>query len=255
MAAAVADYAPDVDLNLMFANKDVDPNPEHMQIYFNAWLTPAGAHEEQAGDVRADDEQHERHRAEQQEQPRTHLADDRVAHVLDDRRRGAPHVAPRDAGAIEGDAVPRRVKHRLPAARRARAAQREVLPARVVAGRDGPRVEASDRPRKALGEQAGFDPPAVSIAMVSTTIGAVAGPNSVELLGRVAQSVGTPPRQCLDKVDFLLWVKRGCREQQIDPVCLQLLFNAIGATRSHSNGQPGSCGNGRSGSAGRPGAG
>ena len=34
---------------------------------------------------------------------------------------------------------------------------------------------------------------AVSIAMVATTAGAVAGPNSVELLGRLAQSIGVPP--------------------------------------------------------------
>ena len=34
---------------------------------------------------------------------------------------------------------------------------------------------------------------AVSIAMVSTTLGAVAGPNSVELMGRTATSLGIPP--------------------------------------------------------------
>lgn len=34
---------------------------------------------------------------------------------------------------------------------------------------------------------------AVSVAMVSTTLGAVAGPNSVDLMGSVAVSVGVPP--------------------------------------------------------------
>ena len=34
---------------------------------------------------------------------------------------------------------------------------------------------------------------AISIALVSTTFGAVAGPNSVELMGRMATSLGIPP--------------------------------------------------------------